>query len=356
MEARRLSKTVYIGEIAIGADHPIAIQSMCNSKTADVMATLVQLEQLKAAGADIGRLAVPDMEAAAALAQIVKQSPLPLVADIHFDHRLALAAIKAGIAALRINPGNIGDKQKIKEVALAAKAAGIPIRIGVNAGSVRPEQWQQFSSRSEAMVQLALRDAEILEELGFSAIKISLKSSDLEEMIAAYRQIAVLCDYPLHIGMTEAGTLLRGSIKNAMGIGILLEQGIGDTIRVSLTEDPLKEVEVAKDILTMLGMRSKGWQFISCPTCGRTEIDLIALAKKVEQLLSAYAPPRLLKIAVMGCAVNGPGEAADADLGIAGGKGGAVLFAKGEKLGFFPEEQLLDQLLIEAKKLMNDND
>lgn len=355
MKKRRKTQTIHIADIGIGSAYPLVIQSMCNTKTEDVYSTLHQLHQLHAAGAQISRLAVPNQTAASALPAIIKGSPLPLVADIHFDHRLALAAIKAGIAALRINPGNIGDKPKIKELALAARAAGIPIRIGVNAGSVRHEQWQEFSSRPQAMVNLALRDAEILEDMGFSAIKISLKSSDIPEMLAAYRMIAGLCAYPLHIGATEAGTLLRGSIKNALGCGILLDEGIGDTLRVSLTEDPVKEVEAARDILSMLGLRQGGWVFVSCPTCGRTEIDIISLAQEVEQLLSPYQPPLTLKIAVMGCAVNGPGEAADADLGIAASGKGAVLFAKGEKLGFYPEAELLDQLLIQVKKLISES-
>lgn len=351
---RRKTRTVYIGQVAVGSGHPIVIQSMCNSKTQDVGKTLRQLCDMKEAGAQIGRLAVPDREAAAALPAIVRDSPLPIIADIHFDHQLALAAVRAGIAGLRINPGNIGNRDKVRAVAKAALAAGIPIRIGVNAGSVLPEQWAQFDSRVEAMVQLALRDAEVLENAGFFAIKISLKSSHIPEMIAAYRRIAGLCDYPLHVGATEAGTYFRGSLKNALGIGTLLAEGIGDTVRVSLTDDPLREVEVAKEILLMLGLRQKGWQFVFCPTCGRTAIDLIALTQKVEEALSPYTPPRLLTVAVMGCAVNGPGEAADADLGVAGGKNGGLIFVKGQKRGFYPEDQLLPRLVAEAQKLIDE--
>lgn len=342
-----------IGGVKIGGAYPVSIQSMCNTKTADIPATLAQLRQLAEAGAQLGRLAVPDQQAAEALAPLVSQSPLPLIADIHFDYRLALAAIKAGVAGLRINPGNIGAPERVRIVARSAAAAGIPIRIGVNAGSVRPEQWRQFSSRPEAMAQLALQQAEMLEDEGFSAIKISLKSSNIPEMVAAYRRIARLCDYPLHIGVTEAGTWFRGSLKNAIGIGTLLLEGIGDTIRVSLTDDPVREVEVAKEILLMLGLRQSGWQFVSCPTCGRTEIDLISLAQKVEAALAPYQPSRPLTVAVMGCAVNGPGEAADADLGVAGGRGGGLLFVHGQKKGFYPEQELLTRLVEEARRLMD---
>ncbi len=333
LAVRRKTRTINVGGVKIGSGYPISIQSMCNTKTADISATLCQLEALAAAGAQIGRLAVPDMSAAEALTVIVKKSPLPLVADIHFDYRLALAAVKAGVAGLRINPGNIGSPEKVRAVAQAASSAGIPIRIGVNAGSVRPEQWQQFASRPEAMAQLALQQAEMLEDAGLSAIKISLKSSHIPDMIAAYRRIAQLCDYPLHLGATEAGTWFRGSIKNAIGIGTLLAEGIGDTIRVSLTDDPVREVEVAKEILMMLGLRHSGWQFVSCPTCGRTEIDLIALAQKVEQALALYEPQRPLTVAVMGCVVNGPGEAADADLGVAGGEKRRLAFCPWREKG-----------------------
>lgn len=355
LAVRRKTRTINVGGVKIGSGYPISIQSMCNTKTADISATLCQLEALAAAGAQIGRLAVPDMSAAEALTVIVKKSPLPLVADIHFDYRLALAAVKAGVAGLRINPGNIGSPEKVRAVAQAASSAGIPIRIGVNAGSVRPEQWQQFASRPEAMAQLALQQAEMLEDAGLSAIKISLKSSHIPDMIAAYRRIAQLCDYPLHLGATEAGTWFRGSIKNAIGIGTLLAEGIGDTIRVSLTDDPVREVEVAKEILMMLGLRHSGWQFVSCPTCGRTEIDLITLAQKVEQALALYEPQRPLTVAVMGCVVNGPGEAADADLGVAGGRNGGLLFVRGEKKGFYPESELLEHLLAEARRLMDES-
>ncbi|NLF80106.1 MAG: flavodoxin-dependent (E)-4-hydroxy-3-methylbut-2-enyl-diphosphate synthase [Clostridia bacterium] len=354
LAARRKTRTVYVGRVAVGCGHPVSVQSMCNTKTADVAATLAQIEALAQAGADIGRLAVPDQAAAAALPGIVRLSPLPLIADIHFDHCLALAAVAAGMAGLRLNPGNIGGKDKVREVAQAAAAAGIPIRVGVNAGSVRPEQWAEFPDRSEAMVQLALRQAELLEDAGCAAIKISLKSSSIPEMLASCRRIAGLCDYPLHLGVTEAGTLLRGSVKSAVGIGALLAEGIGDTMRVSLTDDPLREVEVACQILAELGLREQGWQFVSCPTCGRTEIDLIDLAGRVEEALSACPPPRPMKVAIMGCVVNGPGEAADAELGVAGGRGGGLIFVRGKKVGFYPEEQLLPRLLELARRLMDE--
>ena len=352
MTERRSTRTVYVGKVPVGSGYPIAVQSMCNTPTADIQATLAQLEQLAAAGSDIGRLAVPDEEADAALSSIVSSAPIPLVADIHFDYRLALAAIKAGMAGLRLNPGNIGGKERVRLVAAAARDAGIPIRVGVNGGSVKPEQWARFSSRPRAMVELALEQAELLESCGFSQIKISLKSSRVPEMLEAYRQIAVICDYPLHIGATEAGTFYRGSLKNAMGIGALLSQGIGDTIRVSLTEDPVQEVRVANDILSLLDLKEGGWDFVSCPTCGRTCIDIIGLARKVEAALLPLHPAKKIKVAVMGCAVNGPGEAADADLGIAGGSDGGLLFAHGEKIGYYPEEELLDRLVKLAREIM----
>ncbi len=351
MTERRKTRTIHIGKVPVGAAFPVSVQSMCNTPTADVEATLAQLRALAAAGADIGRLAVPDSEAAAALPAIVRDTPIPLVADIHFDYRLALTAIKAGMHGLRLNPGNIGGPERVRIVAEAAKDAGIPIRVGVNGGSVRPEQWARFSSRSEAMVELALEEAELLEDCGFSDIKISLKSSHVPEMLAAYRMIAGRCDYPLHVGATEAGTFYRGTLKNAMGIGTLLAEGIGDTIRVSLTEEPVEEVRVARDILDALELTEGGWDFVSCPTCGRTQIDLIALAKKVEEALSPFRPAKRIKVAVMGCVVNGPGEAADADLGIAGGDRGGLLFVRGKKVGFFAEDELLDRLVALAKEL-----
>lgn len=349
---RKITKSVQIGSVQIGGGAPVSVQSMCNSKTEDAAATLAQLHRLHQAGAQIGRLAVPHRQAAEALPTIVQQSPLPLVADIHFDHRLALQAVRAGVAGLRINPGNIGGREKVRQVAEAAAAAGIPIRIGVNGGSLEQDLLDKHAGiTAEAMVESALRHAEMLEDVGFFAIKLSLKASDVPTMVQAYRLISEQCDYPLHIGVTETGTLRRGSIKSAVGLGTLLMEGIGDTMRISLTDDPVKEVELAQEILAMLSLQDSGWEFVSCPTCGRTEIDLIRLAQDVEQALAEIRPQRRLKVAVMGCAVNGPGEAKDADLGIAGVGEGGVIFRRGEKLGFFPAEELLDKFVALAEEL-----
>ena len=349
---RKITRTVHIGKVAIGGGNPVSVQSMCNTDTRDVAATLTQLRALAAAGAEIGRLAVPDMTAAEALADIVKESPLPLVADIHFDHRLALAAINSGVQGLRLNPGNIGGKDKVRQVAQAAGAAGIPIRIGVNGGSLEKPLLEKFGGVTpEALLESALSHAALLEEQGFHDIKLSLKASSVPTMVAAYRLAAERTDLPLHLGVTEAGSLLRGSVKSALGLGALLLEGIGDTIRVSLTDDPVREVEVARDILAMLGLREGGWEFVSCPTCGRTQIDLISLARRVEQALSDITPPRPLKVAVMGCAVNGPGEAADADIGLAGGPDGGLIFRKGEKVGYYTEDALFDTFIGMVKEL-----
>ena len=350
--ARKITRTVHIGQVAVGGGNPVSVQSMCNTDTRDVAATLAQLKALAAAGAEIGRLAVPDLAAAEALADIVKESPLPLVADIHFDHRLALAAIKGGVQGLRLNPGNIGGKEKVRQVAEAAGEAGIPIRIGVNGGSLEKPLLAKYGGvTAEALLESALSHAALLEEQGFYDIKLSLKASSVPTMVAAYRLAAERTDLPLHLGVTEAGSLLRGSVKSALGLGALLLEGIGDTIRVSLTDDPVREVETARDILAMLGLREGGWEFVSCPTCGRTQIDLISLAHRVEQALSEITPPRPLKVAVMGCAVNGPGEAADADIGLAGGSDGGLIFRKGEKVGFYAEDVLFDTFIGMVKEL-----
>lgn len=349
---RRQTRTVRIGPVQIGGSAPVSIQSMNTTKTQDVVGTLTQLHQLQAAGCQIGRLAVPDQAAAVALQQIVRESPLPLVADIHFDYRLALAAVKAGVAGLRLNPGNIGGPDRVRQVALAAKAAGIPIRIGVNGGSLDKRLLAQYGGvTADALCQSALEQAALLESYGFYEIKISLKCTDLPVMLAAYRKMAKETDYPLHIGVTEAGTRFRGAIKNAIGIGTLLSEGIGDTLRVSLTADPVEEVHVAKAILQMLDLAPGGWDLVSCPTCGRTCIDLISLTQQVEAALAEIVPKRRRKIAVMGCAVNGPGEAADADLGLAGGVAGGLLFRYGQKVGYFPEKDLLPEFLRLAKLL-----
>ena len=329
MTRRRPTRTVRIGDVGVGGDNPVRVQSMCNTDTRDAQATLEQVRALAAAGCEIVRLAVPDEAAAEALSSIVPVSPVPLVADIHFDHRLALAALKAGVHALRINPGNIGGQAKVDAVAAAAKDRGAPIRIGVNSGSVEKDLLARFGGPTpEAMVESALGHAAMLERRGFADIKISLKSSSVPHTVAAYRLLAERVDYPLHIGITEAGTLLRGSIKSAVGLGILLNEGLGDTMRVSLTHDPVAEPGVAWEILRALGLRARGPEIVSCPTCGRTEIDLIGLAEEVEARLRDV--PEVFTVAVMGCVVNGPGEAKEADIGIAGGRDLGVVFRKGE--------------------------
>ena len=326
---RKRTRAIRIGDVGIGGDNPIRVQSMCNTDTRAVLGTVTQIGQLAEAGCEIVRLAVPDDKAAAALKTIRAQSPVPLIADIHFDHRLALAALDAGMDGLRINPGNIGDESKVDSVVRAAQAAGAPIRIGVNGGSLEKELLRQFGGPTpEAMVESGLRHVAMLEKRGFHDIKISLKTSSVLNTIAAYRLMAEKVDYPLHIGITEAGTLVRGAVKSAVGLGILLFEGIGDTLRVSLTHDPVAEIGVAYEILRALGLRERGPEIISCPTCGRTEIQLIELAEKVEEALRGVE--EVFTVAVMGCVVNGPGEAREADIGIAGGRDLGIIFRKGE--------------------------
>jgi (E)-4-hydroxy-3-methylbut-2-enyl-diphosphate synthase len=350
---RRISRPLMLGKVQVGGGAPLAIQSMNNTRTADVTSTLVQLGKLAAAGCDIGRLAIADTADAAALPEIVLQSPLPLVADVHFDYRLALAAIEAGVDGLRINPGNIGGAARVKQVAQAAKSNGLPIRVGVNGGSLEKDLLEKHGGiTAEALVESAGRHIEMLQDAGFFAIKISIKASRLPIMLAAYRQMAALCDYPLHIGVTEAGLPGLGSLKSALGIGILLAEGIGDTMRVSLTGDPLAEVKLAQDILRLLELRPGGIEVISCPTCGRTNIDVATLALAVQREIAGLNPTKPLTIAVMGCAVNGPGEAREADFGIAGGVGGGLLVAKGEVIGRYSEEELLPELLKKALELV----
>ena len=349
---RRKTRLLDLGGVAIGGGQAISIQSMNNTPTADKQATITQLSALAVVGCDIGRLAIPDQESALALADIVKAVNIPIVADIHFDYRLALAAVDSGVAGLRINPGNIGGADKVRAVARAAEAAKIPIRIGVNGGSLDKQLLTKYGGiTAEALCESALTQAAILEEIGFGAIKISLKATDLPVMIEAYRKMAEISDYPLHVGVTEAGFGCSGSVKSALGIGVLLAEGIGDTIRVSLTGDPLAEVRLGLEILNMLGLRKQGWEFISCPTCGRTVIDVEQMARQVYDALSPIRPVRPLKVAVMGCGVNGPGEVRDADIGIAGGIDGGWLFAKGEKIGYFPADKLVEELIIKAKEL-----
>ena len=342
MIKRRKSNSIYIGNVKIGGDSPISVQSMCNTDTRDVQSTVSQIKQMAEKGCEIVRLAVLNKDAADAIKEIVKISPLPLVADIHFDYRLAIQCINNGINALRINPGNIGKLENIKKVVTLAKQQKIPIRIGVNAGSLEKELLDEDIPLSEKMVKSALKHIEILENLDFDLIKVSLKSSDVLTTIEAYRSIAEKIPYPLHLGVTEAGTMRGGIIKSAVGLGTLLAEGIGDTIRVSLTENPVEEVSAGFDILKSLNLRKRGINFVSCPTCGRTQIDLIGLAKKVEQRFKDVDLP--ITIATMGCVVNGPGEAKHADFGIAGGIKEGYIFKKGEIIARVPEENLLEKL------------
>lgn len=339
---RRQSKQITIGDIKVGGDAPISVQSMCNTDTRDVNATVNQIKELADKGCEIVRLAVLNKDAAEAIKDIVKISPVPLVADIHFDYRLAIQCINNGINALRLNPGNIGKRENVEKVVSLAKQQQIPIRIGVNAGSLEKELLERDIPLSEKMVQSAMKHIQILEDLDFDLIKVSLKSSDVLTTIEAYRSIADKIPYPLHLGVTEAGTLRGGLIKSSVGLGTLLAEGIGDTIRVSLTENPTEEVTAGFDILKSLGLRTRGVNFVSCPTCGRTQIDLINLAKRVEEKFKNL--DKSITIATMGCAVNGPGEARHADFGIAGGINEGYVFKKGEIIARVPESELLDKL------------
>lgn len=335
---------VHLGPVAVGGGAPVRVQSMTNTDTRDVDATLAQIVALAQAGCEIARVAVPDARAVEALASVCRQSPLPVVADIHFDGRLAVAAVEAGVAGLRINPGNIGPQ--VERVVDAAKAAGIPIRVGANSGSIPKDILERCGGpTADALVEAALRHVRLLEERGFGAIKISLKSSSVPVTVAAYRRMSALVDYPLHLGVTEAGTPLRGAVKSALGIGMLLAEGIGDTIRVSLTGDPLREMTVAWEILRCLGLRRRGPEIVSCPTCGRTEIDLEALASAVEAHLANVTEP--FTVAVMGCVVNGPGEAREADIGIAGGRDCGIVFKKGAVVRKVRGEALIPAFLQE---------
>ena len=350
---RKITRQIHIGAIAIGGGAPVSVQSMTNTKTQDAQATVRQIEALAAAGCDIVRLAVPDKEAAANIGRIKAQTTVPLVADIHFDYRLALQAIEQGIDALRLNPGNIGGAENVRRVAEAAKARGIPIRIGVNAGSLDKRLLAKYGGvTAEALVESALEHVRLLEEQDFHDMKISLKAHDVPLTLAAYRLMSERCDYPLHLGITEAGTVRSGIIKSAVGIGALLAEGIGDTLRVSLTGDPIVEVRVAREILKSLGLRDYGPTLISCPTCGRTAIDLPSIAERVEERLSGIARP--IQVAVMGCVVNGPGEARGADVGIAGGKGVGLVFRKGEVVRQVKEEELVEELFREIDSILEE--
>ncbi|MBR6723398.1 flavodoxin-dependent (E)-4-hydroxy-3-methylbut-2-enyl-diphosphate synthase [bacterium] len=342
MIKRRKSKELYIGNVKIGNNSPISVQSMCNTDTRDVKATAKQIQELADAGCEIVRLAVLNKEAGESIKDLVKISPVPLIADIHFDYRLAIQCINNGIAALRLNPGNIGKRENVEKVVSLAKQQNIPIRIGVNAGSLEKELKEKDIPLHEKMVESAMKHIQILEDLDFDLIKVSLKSSDVLTTIEAYQLMAQKVDYPLHLGVTEAGTLKAGLVKSSVGLGTLLAQGIGDTIRVSLTENPIEEVYAGYEILKSLGLRQKGVNFVSCPTCGRTQIDLIGLAKRVEERFKNFDAN--ITIATMGCAVNGPGEASHADFGIAGGIGEGYIFKKGEIIAKVPENELLDKL------------
>ncbi len=343
MQKRRKTKIIRLGKVGIGGENPIIIQSMTNTTTADAKATIRQIERLQTAGCEIIRVTVNNQEAAQALPQIIRSISIPLVADIHFDHKLAIAAIEAGVDGLRLNPGNIGSIHRVQEVVSAARQRNVPIRIGVNSGSMDKDILRRYGMTATALVESALQHVHILEQIGYEEIKISVKASNIPLMLASYRMLTDKVDYPLHLGVTEAGTRMRGTIKSAIGIGILLEEGIGDTIRVSLTSDPVDEILVARQILQALGLR-KGLEIISCPTCGRTEIDLVSIAEEVEKALAEFNDLDL-KIAVMGCIVNGPGEAKEADFGIAGGKGEGLLFCKGEIVRKVAEADLVSELV-----------
>ena len=340
---REETKVVQIGNCKIGGGNPVAIQSMTNTKTEDVEATVAQILALEAAGCDIIRCAVPTMEAAEVLTEIKKRIHIPLVADIHFDYRLAIAAIEHGADKIRINPGNIGDVSRVREVVEKAKEYNVPIRVGVNSGSLEKHLVEKYGGvTAEGIVESALDKVHMIEEMGYDNLVVSIKSSDVMMCVKAHELIAEQCPYPLHVGITESGTILSGNIKSSVGLGIILYEGIGDTIRVSLTGDPLEEIKSAKLILKTLGLRKGGIEVVSCPTCGRTKIDLIGLANQVENMVADI--PLDIKVAVMGCVVNGPGEAKEADIGIAGGIGEGLLIKKGEIVKKVKEEELLDTL------------
>jgi (E)-4-hydroxy-3-methylbut-2-enyl-diphosphate synthase len=351
---RRPSKQIQVGDVRVGGDAPIVVQSMCSTDTADVKATVRQIQELAELGCEIVRVAVPDKEAAEALPDIVRQTPVPLIADIHFDYRWALAAIRSGFHGLRLNPGNIRDPEKVKTVVKEAKDRGIPIRIGVNAGSLPPipalADGEMPPTLVQRMVDAALWEIRILEEMDYDNVKLSMKAFDVPTMVEAYRTIAKLIPYPLHLGVTEAGTPRAGSVRSAIGIGILLSEGIGDTIRVSLAADPKEEVPVCWDILSSLNLRQHGPTIVACPTCGRIEIELIPLANKVEAYFTKLGKP--ITVAVMGCVVNGPGEAKMADIGIAGGKGRGVIFRRGQVIRTVDEPQFFDALVEEGHRVI----
>ena len=345
-----MKKTVNVGGVKIGGENPVSIQSMTNTDTKDVEKTVEQIKRLETAGCEIIRVAVLDMDAAKAVGEIKKRINIPLVSDIHFDYRLALECIKNGVDKVRINPGNIGDRERVKQVADACRERGIPIRIGVNGGSLEKDILKKYGKpTADALVESALRHVEILDDLNFFDVLVSIKVSDVPTMLAAYRKFDKLNDIPLHIGVTEAGTQNAGMVKSAVGIGSLLSEGIGNTMRVSLTADPVEEIYAAKEILKVLGMRKQGAELISCPTCGRTKINMIPIAEEMEKRLKDV--DKNIKVAVMGCAVNGPGEAREADIGVAGGIGEGLIFKKGEIVKKVKEEDIISSLMEEIEKL-----
>lgn len=350
LQPRHLTRRIHVGSVPIGGGAPVVVQSMTNTDTRDGQTTIEQIKRLEDAGCEIVRVAVLDEAAVEQLPRIKKGIGIPLIADIHFDHRLALGALKAGVDGLRLNPGNIGGEDKVAKVARAAKERQVPIRIGVNSGSLEKDLLARYGHPTpEAMVESALRHIRLLEDHDFHLIKVSLKSSDVLNTVASYRLLSKKTNYPLHLGVTEAGTLVDGAVKSALGIGILLFEGIGDTLRVSITRDPEEEIPIAYSILRGLRLRERGVELISCPTCGRTEIELIPLVEKAERLLRKVKTP--LKVAIMGCVVNGPGEAREADVGIAGGRGKGILFKKGERVETVSESELIHRLLREVENI-----
>lgn len=352
---RRASRVIHVGPLAIGGAHPISVQSMTNTDTRDVAATVAQIQRLERVGCELVRVAVPDMEAAEKLSLIKAGINIPLVADIHFNYRLALEAISQGVDGLRLNPGNIGGTERVRTVVRAARENKVSIRIGVNAGSLEKELLAQYGRPTpEAMVRSAMGQVRLLEEMGFDQIKISLKAADVPLMLEAYRLTAATADYPLHLGVTEAGTIVGGTVKSSVGLGILLAEGIGDTLRVSLTQDPVQEVIVGWEILKALGLRQRGVELISCPTCGRCQIPLVPVAEEVERRLRHITTP--LKVAVMGCEVNGPGEARMADVGVAGGRGGGLLFRRGKIVRKVSLAEMADVLVAEAERIARERE
>ncbi len=352
---RKPKRTIYVGSVPIGGAHPVAVQSMTNTYTTDVQATLAQIQALKNAGCEIVRVAVPDFDAADAICNLKKATSVPIIADIHFDWRLAVAALKSGADGIRINPGNIGSIEKLKKVVEKAKERGVPIRVGVNSGSLEKDiRLKHGGPTPDALVESAIRNINLIREMSYENLKVSIKSSDCLSTVEAYRRLSEACDFPLHIGVTEAGGLIAGTVKSSVALGALLMDGIGDTMRVSLTADPVQEVKVAYEILRSLHIRHRGPEIISCPTCGRCEINLFGLLEEVEKRAASLEKP--IKIAVMGCVVNGPGEAREADIGLAGGKGLGIIF-QGEKiLKKVPEKDLLDVFWAEVLRIHEEND